>query len=173
MFCGWADTATIPPQQQACHVRRNFYSIKYIDKMYRLRHFIYLFSIVICLAILSAGFMTSINDCNKFKIGTFKYHPKGQPDDFYFTIKRQDSLQIESDSKSDHSAKYLIHWTSSCKYELLLIETSYPHSDSLKKISKTIPIKTEILNSTNEYYVFRAKRDNSNFILVDTIWIQK
>lgn len=115
----------------------------------------------------------NVEGCENFKKGKFTFHPKGVPEGFYFTIQRTDSTQTESDNKSGHSSKYSIRWSGKCDYELLLLETNYPFTDSQLIVSKTIPVKTTILSSTGDYYVFRTTSDDAAFVLVDTMWVEK
>ena len=125
------------------------------------------------LTVLSCAFSKDKKGCEQFKSGRFKFHPKGSPDDFYFSIQRNDSTQIEFDKNSGRSAKYSIKWTEECKYELLLLEISYSRTDAQNQISKTNPMKTEIISWANDYYVFRTTRDDTNLVLVDTMWVEK
>ena len=114
-------------------------------------------------------------NCNQFKQGRFVYNLRNQNGqiDRKFSIIRNDSIQTETDVKSGEFSKLSIKWTSDCNYELKLIETTFIFPESLQKMRKTVPLKTTILVSTDRYYVFKAKRDNYNFVMTDTIWVEK
>jgi hypothetical protein len=113
-------------------------------------------------------------DCGQFKNGKFIFHLRGQNpgEDIYFSINRQDSIQMESDKKSGNYTKLRLHWTDKCKYETLVLESTYPFSDSVQNSRKTIPMKTEIIAWTKDYYVFSSHRGNSP-TMTDTMWVEK
>lgn len=113
------------------------------------------------------------DSCEQYKNGKFLYHFRGHDKDFFFSVVRNDSIQIETDKKTGIYSKLSVKWIDKCKYELKMLETTFPISDSIKKISMTIPLKNEIISFTNDYYVFKSQRDNSNSVLTDTMWIEK
>ena len=107
-------------------------------------------------------------DCELFKNGSFIYKSGAST----YLIKRQDSIQIETDTNKGYFSKLLIKWTDKCTYEGLSLESTFPFSDSIQNIRKTIPIKVQIMSTGKDYYVFKAHRNNSP-ILTDTIWTDK
>ena len=109
-------------------------------------------------------------DCSLYKTGNFRFTPKDGYGEYVFRIARTDSLQTETDQKSGYT-KLSIHWTSNCTYETTVLESSYKFSIEIEKNRRTIPLKTEILSGTKDYYVFRSTREKSNVILTDTMWI--
>ena len=82
-------------------------------------------------------------------------------------------MQIETDNKDGSITKLSINWTDECKYELKLIESNANFPDSVQEIRKTIPLNVEILNWTDDYYIYSANRANSDYTMIDTLWIQK
>ncbi|WP_157887018.1 hypothetical protein [Hymenobacter sp. PAMC 26628] len=110
--------------------------------------------------------------CNRFRTGRFAYHFREPQGNFPLTITRSDSIQTES-SQFTGITKMTIKWTSDCTYELRLISSSVQLPDSIQKVMKALPLENEIINSTDKYYIFRAKRAHTGFVLIDTIWVGK
>ncbi len=125
------------------------------------------------LLILACGFSKKDEDCSQFKSGEFLYHFRGQQGDFYYSINRNDSIQTEINQQTGDITKLAVHWTDRCKYELRLIESTVSFPDSIQILRKTIPVKNEIVGWTKDYYIFKAERDKSNFVLTDTLWLKK
>ena len=114
---------------------------------------------------------TDNTDCEKFKNGNFVFKLHRQPGVVTY-ITRQDSIQTETDKQTGYFSKLRIRWTDKCKYELLLLETTFPFPDSIQNIRKTIPLKTEIISCSKDYYVFKSQRGNS-LVMTDTLWVEK
>ena len=130
--------------------------------------------IILMYAVIAITFIDSCsfsngNKCNQFRKGEFVYKYRGEQGNFDIFINRNDSIQIESNSQTGSIIKATIRWTDECTYELRLLESTYPQRDSIKQSS---PLKNEILSSTKEFYIFKAKQDNSDFVLIDTMWVQ-
>lgn len=123
--------------------------------------------------LIACGFSEKGSSCDRFKQGNFRYRFRGQNYQTDFLIHRNDSVQTEVDSKSGKASKLSIKWTGECKYELRLLETTFDFPDSVQRIRKMLPTQTEILSSTKDYYIFQTTRDNSDFVLTDTLWIEK
>jgi hypothetical protein len=130
---------------------------------------------ILAIGFISCDFVKQDKTCEKFKQGKFIYNSRNSQGqvDRQFLINRHDSIQTEVDNHSGKTSKILIKWTGNCSYELILIETTFNYPDSIQKIRKTVPLKIEILSSTNDYYIFQAKMDNSNFVMTDTLWFDK
>ncbi len=111
-------------------------------------------------------------DCEQFKNGKFIFHLKVKNGDVFFSINRADSIQTETDKHTGYYSKLQVKWTGKCQFETTLLETTFPFPDSIQRIRKAIPLKTEIISSTNSYYVFKAHRENSPSI-TDTMWVDK
>jgi hypothetical protein len=126
----------------------------------------YLFSVFSFFSCNRTSGSTSNCDCELFKNGNFIYKSDGMT----FLINRQDSIQIETDPNTGFTSKIQIKWTDKCNYEGLCIESTFPFSDSIQNVRKTIPIKVQIISTGKNYYVFEAKRDKSP-ILTDTMWL--
>lgn len=132
------------------------------------------------LAILATGplfqtcsFFKRDKSCNQFKSGDFFYNFRGPQGDFTFSISRNDSIQTEINSRTGDISKLSVDWTGECNYELRLLESTADYPDSIMKIRKSMVFKNEIVGWTNDYYLFKSKQDNSDFILADTLWIKK
>jgi len=126
---------------------------------------------IILFFLYSCNYTVKEKTCGQFKKGNFVFHFRGQDYQTDFLIDRADSLQIEVDKKSGKTSKLAIKWTGECNYEMKLLETTFDFPDSIQQLRKSKPLKTQILNWTKDYYVFQSKRDNSNFILTDTLWV--
>jgi hypothetical protein len=112
-------------------------------------------------------------ECTQFKTGAFMYHFKMEQDDVYFSVNRNDSIQMEVNQKTGEFSKLAIKWTDNCSYELKLIESTVYYPDSIQEIIKKATLKTEIISSTADYYVFKAKSNNSDLVLTDTLWVRR
>jgi hypothetical protein len=110
--------------------------------------------------------------CKQFKNGNFTFHLRTKQGDVFFFIHRQDSIQIERDKISGYHSTLSVRWIGDCKYETKLIEGTFPFPDSIQRIRKNIPLETEILKWTKNYYIFKSQRANSP-ALIDTMWVDK
>jgi len=98
---------------------------------------------------------------------------KGELDGVTFLIQRKDSIQIETNKKAGTFTKLSVKWTSDCTYETRLIESNMPFPDSIQEMRKKVPLKVEIVKCASDYYVFRAKRDNDDYVMIDTLFVEK
>lgn len=110
-------------------------------------------------------------DCSIYKTGNFRFIPKDGGGEYVFSITRTDTIQMETDPKSGNYTKLSIHWTNNCTYETLVLESSNKFSEEIEKNRRTIPFKTEILDGTKDYYIFKSTRGKSNVIIIDTMWV--
>jgi hypothetical protein len=88
-------------------------------------------------------------------------------------MNRNDSIQTEINQQTGDISRFAIKWTDECKYELKLMESTINYPDSIQKMEKNTPLKIEIISSTGDYYIFKSKRDDMDFILIDTLWIKR
>lgn len=111
----------------------------------------------------------------KFKTGNFMYYYKGEQgkNDITFLINRNDSIQTETNSKTGNVSTFTIKWTDTLKYELYFLSSTDNLPDSIIKQKKAYPLKTSILDIGGNYCVFESKKDDSEFKLLDTLWIKK
>jgi len=111
--------------------------------------------------------------CKRFKTGhfQFRHHEPG----FHYSslIDRTDSLQTERDEITGDVSKLAVTWTGDCTYDLRLISSTKPYPDSIQHMRKTVPLHTEILGGTADYYLFKCFRDNYNLVVTDTMWVRK
>ena len=129
-----------------------------------------LFAIILFYSCMS---LSSNKGCEQLKNGTFKFHLRTEQGDIFYSITRNDSIQIEVNNNTGSITKLSVRWTDKCKYELRLLESNSNFPDSIQQMRKVVPLKTEILSSTDNYYIFRAKRDNADYVMIDTMWIDK
>lgn len=92
-------------------------------------------------------------DCSKFKTGTFKY---SSPEYSSQTIVRNDSIQIETNSKNNVEIVTSVEWVNECKYILTYVDVvNYPKKDEV--IGKKITI--DIISSDGNTYTCHAVSD--------------
>lgn len=123
------------------------------------------------LLILLCAIPVKENGCKRFRNGNFVFHHIGRPSDDY-VVQRKDSIQTEIDKSTGKYVKLSVKWIDDCNYEVNLIETTIDIPDSIQKQTKLIPLKTEIISTSDDYYVFRSGWNNKNFV-TDTLWIAK
>ncbi len=86
-------------------------------------------------------------DCSKFRTGTFKYT---DTDLNHIKIIRNDSVQVEYNSKDDLIITTSIEWSSNCSYILTYKNVSnYPYEEEI--LGKKIYIK--ILETDGDSYL--------------------
>lgn len=152
-------------------VKQRIYQLTYnIKNLLSLR--IVIFSCV-ALSFLACSSSDKNSSCERFRQGKFRYHFRWQNEQTDFLIQRNDSVQTEMDLKSGETSKLAIRWTGECDYELRLLETTFDFPDSMQEIRESLPVKTKILSSAEDYYIFQTTRDNSDLVLTDTLWIEK
>lgn len=116
-------------------------------------------------------------DCDRFKSGDFFYTIK--PEGYRVVINRRDSLQSEYNRHADSVTGHVIKWTGPCEYELTKVYKARKQSKESGKPQNVIeygrstPLKTRILKTTADYYVFESWKEGIDFIYQDTIWILK
>lgn len=103
-------------------------------------------------------FLTTYNtfaqssDCSKFKTGDFKYT---NPDFEHFMIVRNDSIQIETDTKSGVIMTGSIKWLSDCKYTLTYTEVN----DSNRESIIGLQFYVDIISTKDNTYKYKAYND--------------
>lgn len=128
---------------------------------------------ITCFSALLCFFSCSNNHkvgCEIYRNGNFIFRLSPQYGGNISLINRNDSIQIETDKETGFYSKLKIYWLDECTYEVLLLETTFPFSDSIQHIRRTIPMRAEILVKEKEYYVFKAQRKNS-MVMIDTMWV--
>lgn len=90
---------------------------------------------------------SQVKNCSDFRTGTFKYSDKNLD---HITITRNDSIQVEYNSKDDITITTKVEWTSQCRYVLTYKDvTNYEYRDEI--IGKKIYVK--ILETDDDTYV--------------------
>jgi len=107
-------------------------------------------------------------DCKQIKNGHFIWkHNK-----IVVSVNRKDSIQIERQLGTNYYHKSSVHWIDDCHYELKILSSNFQVPDSIKKIQNNDILTTEILEVTNDYYIYECTY-SSNVSVIDTMWIKK
>jgi hypothetical protein len=110
--------------------------------------------------------------CRAVKTGTFVFRPQGGRSKWSYVITRTDSLQTEVEQPGGGRSVLAVKWLNDCTYQVRLVSSTIPYPDSIQQLRKTSPLTTEILRTTDRYYVFRAQRAPTDAAFVDTLWRQ-
>ena len=127
----------------------------------------------ISLLLLNFDNSNNLQNCKEYRIGTFYYHFNVDNGVRYYTVTRNDSMQIETNDDSGDIAKLKLHWIDPCTYEMRFIESTEILPKNLLDLKKTMLLKTSILYGTEKYYIFKATSNLSNHELQDTVWLTK
>jgi hypothetical protein len=115
--------------------------------------------------------ISSFQDCSAFKNGSFTH--RSDLDGTVFFLTRIDSVQIEVNTRTGHEVKSKITWNKDCEYEVLFISQSQVGYDSSLEFMRNRPMKTKILNTGSDYYVFESRIDSFDFRYTDTLVVKK
>jgi len=142
----------------------------YSDLTYMTKTFLFL---IITPTFLMISCTSSKNqvDCEKFKTGRFELH--SEFDNSVSLIDRNDSIQTETNTTSGLLAKYKIKWTGKCQYELIYFKQTSSAADTIIAFVQSRPLKTTILKTGKDYYIFRSAMDGTDKSLVDTLRLIK
>jgi hypothetical protein len=105
-------------------------------------------------------------DCLRFKTGKFLL--RSEFDGSSTIIERNDSIQVENNLTSGEITKAKIYWVQPCEYYLEYLNKS-SGSGFIDSFVRTGPLKTRILKSSKEYYLFESRMDGVSERLVDTL----
>jgi hypothetical protein len=108
-------------------------------------------------------------ECDKFKNGEF--YLKLKPGNTIISIKRNDSIQVETNIATGEIITSKVKWTGACENEMLFLSQSNDPADSFPEFLKNKPVKSRIIKTGKNYYVFESKTDNINFTYADTMWL--
>ena len=109
--------------------------------------------------------------CEQFKKGLFELH--SEVNNSISLIDRNDSIQTETDLSTGHIVKTRIKWTSNCDYELLYISQLNNSEDSIGFSMQSKPLKTTIVQTHKDYYIFKSTMEGADFVFVDTLKVVK
>ena len=131
--------------------------------------FTLLFGFVFCLSFCSSRKST----CIGFQTGKFRNISNFTRDTL--SIERNDTLQIETNSKTGEIHKGRVFWISDCEYHLTYLTQVMPEKlpDSVRQYIQSHPLKVSIITTTREYYIFNAHMDGIKETLTDTMWALK
>lgn len=112
-------------------------------------------------------------NCSKIKTGIFVQYSK--INNKTFVIERNDTLQTEKDLTSGQILINKIKWISPCSYLLTPVETNNLTKDNTTEFFKANPIKIDIVEVKNTYYIFSSRIDSANksLFIRDTIFFKK
>ncbi|WP_456313056.1 hypothetical protein [Pseudomonas shirazensis] len=88
------------------------------------------------------------------------------------SVNRKDSIQIERQIGTKNYNRLSVRWIDDCHYQLKIISSNFQVPDSIKKIRNNDILTTEILEVTNDYYIYECTY-SSNVSVIDTMWIKK
>lgn len=128
---------------------------------------------MLAILFLFASCEQKVLDCRTLKNGKFLYHWKFGKEGVSYLIMREDSLQWEINQKTRDTSTYLVRWKGECSYDLYFQKNSNDSINLHRKKSDSLPVKTEILAITDNYYLFKAQQADLAFALTDTLWIKK
>jgi hypothetical protein len=113
------------------------------------------------------------SECLRFKNGTF--YTISPVTKNKIIIERNDSLQIETDVKSNIELKSKIVWKDACEYEILAMSDNKTNINGIDSFFSITPIRVKIIDTGKDFYVFKARVDSINKYLEysDTIHILK
>lgn len=104
--------------------------------------FLLLFSIIISCA------QNADLDCNKFRNGTFYAPPSNEVKD-YFTIIRNENIQMEIDSLNS-SIFFNVKWNNECNYTLTLADPEKDRFDERFQMNRPDSINVEFVRSIQD-----------------------
>ena len=119
---------------------------------------------------------TSLNNyqtCKKYRVGTFYYHFQTDESIRHFRVVRNNTTQTEINEDNGNITKLKLHWIDDCTYEMRFLEGTEVLLKDLLDVKKKMILKTTIISSTDEYYIFKSTSNFSTHELIDTIWLRK
>ena len=117
--------------------------------------------------------LTSFPACNNVRTGSYYYNAKLDGGTTRVNIFRTDSTQVELTKDDKKIAVYSVFWIDSCTYEMKLIEQIQPIPSSQLDLKKKMVLKTHILTTTPDYYIYNSTINIFDKEITDTVWIQK
>lgn len=109
---------------------------------------------ILLLSLLVLGCSSQSKDCSKFKTGTFKYRDSNRDD---WVITRNDSIQIESNTRTGVKIIGSIKWQSDCKF-ILTYEKFINKFDNNNMINSQIEV--DIIRTEKDSYRYHAYNDS-------------
>ena len=111
------------------------------------------------------------NTCTRFRTGNFYY--KMKPEGYRVVVNRRDSVQTEHNKHTDMISGYNIKWISACEYEMTILYKGKKGSTTPRRFENTLPLRTKLVDSGEDYYIFESYRDSVYFKFTDTMWVLK
>jgi hypothetical protein len=111
------------------------------------------------------------SNCENFKAGRFELHSEG--DNSVLLIDRNDSIQTETNKSTGHIVKARIKWIGICEYDLTYFTQTTNSSDTIVLFVQSRPLKTRIIQTGKDFYIFKFSMEDTNVTLVDTLRVVK
>jgi hypothetical protein len=138
------------------------------DKAYM--RYLFALTCILILSVSSSCISTPQNqECDKFKNGEF--YLKLKLDSSVLSIKRNDSIQVETNIATGETVTSKIKWTGPCEIEMLFLSQSIKSPDSILKSLQDKAVKSRIIKTSKDFYIFESKIDNVDFTYTDTVWL--
>ena len=111
--------------------------------------------------------------CAEIKKGVFHFYPKNLSN--HFLIIREDDIAHEIDLATGDTSVWEIKWTDDCVYSTKFISGSQKKDDNTLSFLKRHKFVFDVLNITDDYYVFKGYTDKISDlpIMSDTIWFNE
>lgn len=131
-------------------------------------------SIISAITVLLFSCTRNKPSCYLYHNGKFVYHGiTKNKSSFMIKIIRNDSLQIEIDSKTNDTGFMKVEWIDSCSYRLKFIKTAFNQPDSMVLFNKKMVITSTIIKGTDRYYICKSTYSLLPYSITDTIWISQ
>src|SRR5277367_3965118 len=110
--------------------------------------------------------------CSDIKNGVFIYF--SHADGHQSTYTRNGNEQKEVNHLTHESVDYVVEWASDCSYFLQYITGKEDRPREEQEFAKKHKFLIQILQVTEQYYVFQTSLDKSTnpIIMTDTLWIK-
>lgn len=132
-----------------------------------------MFTVMLAILFLFAGYRQEELNCFKLKNGTFLYCSTSGIQGMARVVIRKGDIQWDIDKKNNDTSFYLVKWTGMCSYDLYFQKNSNDSINLQKLQEKHLITRVQILASTDKYYIFKWQQDNFSFAFTDTLWIKK
>ena len=120
--------------------------------------------------VLLTSYQPGTSDCRTVKRGVYEVRFRSAEEQRLMTYRlvRNDSFQEETHVETGHKTKLRVFWESPCTY-LLRYHSGYRYDpDSI--INLRTVLKIEILDVTQDYYVFKNSSNTHWYSYTDTAW---
>lgn len=106
-------------------------------------------------------------DCKRFRTGKFRL--RSEYDNSIFLVERNESFQVETNTRTGESYKLRIKWTGPCQYDLIKAPDDNTAVDRNSKPPDDKLLHIRITKTTKDYYVFDAYETGVLLLYTDTL----